>query len=697
MMNVAQTTSSRGDTTTNGVVESGTALWQNIALAAILLLSAFLNLYQLARNGFADTNTYYAAAVKSMLLNWHNFFFVAFDPAGFLSIDKPPLGFWLQVLSARIFGLSGWSLLLPEALAGIASVALLFVLVRRVFGANAGLLSALALAVTPISVVTSRDNTIDSLLTLTLLLGAWTICLAVETGRLRYLLLTALIVGLGFNIKMLEAYVILPAFALTYLLCAPVRWHTRLLHLLLATIVLLLVSLSWIAVVDAVPAGQRPYVASTQSDSELELALGYNGFSRILGVGTATHTQTGTAHGTTNTAGIVILFGIVNTGLPSPLRLVGALLGGQIGWLIPFALLGLICTVKRRGAEQVNSRRRTGLILWGIWFVTLFLFFSAALFPHAYYMVTFAPAICALFGIGCVEMYQQYHLKNGWRGWLLPIALVLTALTQLYIYNHTVTGGEFEQWSHWLLLALMVLCVLLAIVLIAARFIDVTIRLPRVSSITALVTLALLCLLVFPTIWSAFPLTIATDPANPTAGPKQPENFLTIIVHAFIPENAEPQPELTNYLLAHQGQSRYLVAAVNAPTVAAFILNTDKPAMALGGYNSFDPILTASQVATMVRDGEVRFFLFPSFAHIDLSHVPPQLVKSLKGFNSKYNGKDNKGETLIQGDISQWVTTHCALVPRSVAEPGIAGPSDTVDIGDNQSIPTQLFDCAQVR
>ena len=172
---------------------------------------------------------------------------------------------------------------------------------------------------------------------------------------------------------------------------------------------------------------------------------------------------------------------------------------------------------------------------------------------------------------------------------------------------------------------------------------------------------------------------------------------MTIIVHAFIPENAEPQPELTDYLLAHQGQSRYLVAAVNAPTVAAFILNTGKPAMALGGYNGFDPILTPSRVATMVQKGEVRFFLFPSFAHIDLSHVPPQLVKSLKGFNSKYNGKDNKGETLIQGDISQWVTTHCALVPRSVAEPGIAGPADTVDIGDNHSIPTQLFDCGQAQ
>src|SRR5262249_23576813 len=160
-----------------------------------------------------------------------NFFFVAFDPQGFLAIDKPPLGFWIQVLSTRIFGFSPWSLLLPEALAGVGSVAVLFILVHRVFGSNAGLIAALALTLTPISVVTSRNNTIDSLLILVLLFATWTLSLAAETGRLRWLLLSALLVGLGFNIKTLEAYVILPALGLVYLLGAPVRWRLRVLHL----------------------------------------------------------------------------------------------------------------------------------------------------------------------------------------------------------------------------------------------------------------------------------------------------------------------------------------------------------------------------------------------------------------------------------------------------------------------------------
>jgi 4-amino-4-deoxy-L-arabinose transferase-like glycosyltransferase len=169
------------------------------ALAAVLALAGFADFYQLQREGFA--NLYYAAAIRSMLESWHNFFFNAFDPGGFVSVDKPPLGFWIQVASAKLLGYSGFSILLPEALAGIASVGVLYALVRRYFGTAAGLLAALFLAITPISVVTNRNNTIDSLLVLTVLLAAYSVSRAAEAGRLRWLLLGAVLVGLGFNIK----------------------------------------------------------------------------------------------------------------------------------------------------------------------------------------------------------------------------------------------------------------------------------------------------------------------------------------------------------------------------------------------------------------------------------------------------------------------------------------------------------------
>src|SRR5712691_9142469 len=254
--------------------------WHRLALGGILLIAIFMDFFQLGKNGFGS---YYPPAVRSMMDNWHNFFFASYDPGGFVTVDKPPVGFWFQVLSAKIFGFNAVSILLPQALAGVLSVVLLYYLVRRHFGVVAGLLAALALALTPISVVTNRNITIYSTLALFLLVGAWAVIRAAETGKLRWLLLSAVIVGIGFNIKMLEAYLVVPAFGLLYLLAAPRSIWKRIGHLALAGVVLLVISLSWVVAVDLTPASQRPYVGSTQDNSELSLALGYNGIQRLLG------------------------------------------------------------------------------------------------------------------------------------------------------------------------------------------------------------------------------------------------------------------------------------------------------------------------------------------------------------------------------------------------------------------------------
>src|SRR2546429_4149176 len=261
-------------------VEKRFPSWHQLVLGGIILISVFMNFFQLGQNGFGS---YYPPAVRSMMDNWHDFFFASYDPGGFVTIDKPPVGFWLQVISAKIFGFTPFSVLLPQALAGVLSVLLLYFLVRRHFGVVAGLLAALALALSPISIVTNRNITIDSTLALTLLVGAWAVLRAAETGRLRWLLLSAVIVGIGFNIKMLEAYLVVPALGLLYLLAAPRSIRKRIGHLALAGLVLLVVSFSWIVAVDLTPASQRPYVDSTQNNSELSLALGYNGIDRLLG------------------------------------------------------------------------------------------------------------------------------------------------------------------------------------------------------------------------------------------------------------------------------------------------------------------------------------------------------------------------------------------------------------------------------
>src|SRR5579875_834571 len=255
-----------------------TAGW--VWLLPILAITAFLDVFRLTREGYA--NTYYAAGVRSMLESWHNFFFVSFDPGGFVTIDKPQLGFWLQALSAEIFGFHGWSLILPEAVAGVVSVAMVYYLVQRIFGQLAGLLAALIMAVTPVAIAANRSNIVDSLLVLSLLLAAWATIRAVERHSLRWLLLGMVFVGLGFNIKMLEAYLAVPALLALYFLCAKLRWRTRIWHVIVAGIVLLVISLSWATAVDLTPASQRPFVGSSQDNSEYNLIFGYNGVERLL-------------------------------------------------------------------------------------------------------------------------------------------------------------------------------------------------------------------------------------------------------------------------------------------------------------------------------------------------------------------------------------------------------------------------------
>src|SRR5919206_678693 len=253
----------------------------SLAIAAIVLLAAWLRFSNLDSLGYV--NHYYTAGVKSMLESWHNFFFAAAEPGGSVSIDKPPVAYWAQTLSAAIFGVNGFAVVLPQILAGIGSVILLFHLVRRSFGNVAGLVAAFALAVTPVAIAVERNNTPDGLLIFTLLLAAWAFIKATESRKLRFLILGAVLVGIGFNIKMMQAFLPLPAFYALYFFGSQQGWWRKIAHLGLATLVLLPVALSWAVIVDLTPADQRPYVGSSSTNSEIELIVGYNGLQRLLG------------------------------------------------------------------------------------------------------------------------------------------------------------------------------------------------------------------------------------------------------------------------------------------------------------------------------------------------------------------------------------------------------------------------------
>lgn len=700
-----------GDIETENPARTTRLPWHRIALGAILILSAVLNFIGLNQEGYA--NSYYAAAVKSMLQSWHNFFFVSFDPGGFVTVDKPPLGFWLQTLSAKIFGFSSFSLLLPEALAGVLAVALLYYLVRRAFGTGAGLIAALTLALTPIAVVTNRNNTIDSLLVLTLLLGAWAVLRAAESGRLRWLLLCALFVGLGFNIKMLQAYLVVPAFGLVYLLGSPRRWSVRMIHLLVAVAVLLVVSFSWITIVDLTPASQRPYVGSSQSNSELELALGYNGIERLLGVnmgggrartgGTVAGGQPSTTSGNQSSSNGGPQGGFMGTGTPGPLRLFSAELGGQISWLLPLALVGMLAAAwQTRVRWQLKNRQQQSVVLWGVWLLTGAIFFSVAGFFHPYYLIMLSPALAALVGIGLVALWDMYR-SAGWKVWLLPATLVMSALVQVFLLS------SYSGWNMTLSPVIIVLCLIAAVVLALSRF---DLRLGRPMVVRTAVTLGMIALFLAPTSWTVMSVAMNNSAsALPTAGPARAMSMsagLPAGIASELPdgngssrgfpasgggqsglpgtgnssqsglsgsnggqsgsmrfsgrggmgEMASANSTLIKYLQAHQGNASYLVATNNANSAAPIILATGEPVMALGGFLGSDPILTTEKLQSLVNNGTVRYFLLQSF---DSSRIPAAISEAMED-NGATGGPMGGGQ---QQAIQSWVQQHCSVVPQS--------------------------------
>jgi 4-amino-4-deoxy-L-arabinose transferase-like glycosyltransferase len=342
-----------------------------VALAAILALSAFLNTYKLSQNAWG--NTFYSAGVKSMLGSLHNFLFVSFDQGGLVTIDKPPLGVWPQAVSAKLFGFTPLSLLLPEALIGTLTVWVLYLVLSRKLSVLAGLGGALALAVFPSWVAVSRDNGVDPLLVLLMLLACVAVLAAIESGHWRSLLASAVFVGLAFNTKTLAAYLVVPGIALGYLVCAPGVWYRRAGKLLVAGVVMGAVSFSWIALVEVVPASQRPFVGSSTNNTEMGLTFEYNGLGRVEGEaggpGNVAKRAGGVVAGPTHhkspstpSARARLLAAklraakaasrdlpngrhrnpIAFGGAIGPLRLFDAELSGQGAWMLPLALFGLL-------------------------------------------------------------------------------------------------------------------------------------------------------------------------------------------------------------------------------------------------------------------------------------------------------------------------------------------------------------------
>ncbi len=625
-------------------------IWERFGALTLIVVATALDFMGVSSNH--TINTYYAAAVKSMLMSRRAFFFVSFDPRGFVSVDKPPLGLWLQALSAKVFGFSPFSLILPQALAGVLSVALLYALVRRTFGGVAGLLGGALLATSPIAVVSNRDNIFESLLMLTSLCAVWTALNATETGAIRWLALCGVCIGLGFNIKTLEAYLILPSCALVFWLGCSYGWRRRLAWLVGWLGVVLVTSFWWITVVDLTPATQRPYVDSTPNNSELDLALNYNGFQRLFG-------QPHYTNATQLAAG--------DAGAPGLLRLLQPHLGAQISWFLPVALVGLLSSMWLYSAQNGKPGWRgwapiavhRHVILWASWLAVVGVFFTVARFYNRYYLIMLAPAVCALAAIGVVGLWRDYW-RPGWRRWLLPLSIFATGAEQRILL------AGYPSWNGWLS-PVVYTATGVAVVLLVGRNLAFKapgghVMAPSAWWARGAAGLALSALAVAPLCWLGASFAPGNEGGFPISGPAAQATSAPSTV----------DPRLIAYLETHALGLPFLVATVNSKDAAPIMLATSGAALSMGGFSGYDPILTPASLAVLVNRGDVRYFLLPA-SNMTLATVRALYPASALTFSTSYTNR-----------LTQWVSSRCVAIAPAAWKTGDAFPL------------LQLFDCGGI-
>ncbi len=647
--------------------------FEHLILILIMLLSAALHFSNSASIG--DANAYYTAGVKSMLQSWHNFFFVAAEPGGSVTIDKPPLGFWIETAFAYLFGLSGFTVSLPNMIAGILSLPLIFHLTKRYFGSFAGISAALIYTLTPVLLAADRNNTIDGMLVFTLLLAAWMFIKAVESGKFGHLLVASILVGLAFNIKMLQAFLPLPAFFIFYFVCSKIKWGRRIIYLGVSALIILLISFSWALIVDFTPVDQRPFVGSSENNTVSELIIGHNGLGRLFGLGRNAKSSkqqsarqvnpnpiprrpdgtdsdlqgqspgvnpqrpAGSGYGpaapvnTTNQKGGAFSDEI---GQPGPLRFFQSEIGNEISWLLPFGLAAMVWLLfSQKFTLRELSHRHKGLLLWGTWLLTCLIFFSIANTFHAYYMIMLAPPLAVLCGAIFGLISEQIKISKVWEKILFGLLCVLTIAFQIFLALYYI---PFSLW--------MLIPVLISIIGIIALLIrDKKGYLPRFGLITMLIAV-----LVIPAWWTVqtvwdegFSQRLPAAYAGETKG------------NAVKREKSQTEDRLLDFLQDHTQDIEYLVAVDSAQIGSPIVLDTGRPVLFMGGFTGGDEVIDVDGLAQMIADNELRFV---------------------------FTGSSNRART----DINQWLKDNCVVVR-------IFSPRIQQQTGKQSNSANVLFDC----
>jgi 4-amino-4-deoxy-L-arabinose transferase-like glycosyltransferase len=618
---------------------AGSAIWERPALLGLLAVTAVLYIWDLGASGWA--NSFYSAAVQAGSVNWEAFFYGSSDAANSITVDKPPASLWLMALSVRLFGLSSWSILLPEALMGVGTVLLVYLIVRRHFSARTALLAGGVLAITPVAALMFRFNNPDALLVLLLTAATYFTLRGIESGRMRWVLWAGVAVGFGFLTKQLQAFLILPVLAGAYLAAAPISWKKRFGHLFAALGAVIVSAGWWVAIVELVPASMRPYIGGSQTNSFLELTFGYNGFGRLTG------NETGSVTGGGTTAGGG-MWG--STGI---LRLFEGEIGGQITWLLPAALvLFAAALVLGRTMKRTDARRAT-LLLFGGWLLVTALAFSfmAGIF-HAYYTVALAPALAGTVAIGGAAVWAARE-----KLWVRVLAAVTMLGTAVWAY---VLLERASDWLPWLKF------VVVAVALVAAALLVLPPRGRMLAGAT--IAVSLVGALLAPAAYSLETVTTAHTGSIVTAGPtvagsmggpgggggrgfgggqggapggtgtqqggtgtQAPPTGGFGGTTGTAPGNGTAptagggagggggagtllgsnsvSSELSTLLKADASSYTWAAAAIGSNSAAGYQLGTGEAVMPIGGFNGSDPSPTLAQFKAYVAAGEIHYFI----------------------------------------------------------------------------------------
>jgi len=643
----------------------------DIVLILILLASAFLNIYNIWKD---DTvNPYYTAAVTSMMQSFHNFFYASFDAAGFITVDKPPVTYQIQTISALIFGMHGWSVILPQALAGVGSVLLMYLLIKPTFGKTAARIASFVMACTPIAVAVARTNNVDALLVFFLLLATWLLFKAIRKGKLIWLLSAFFVVGVGFNTKMLQAYMILPAFLLFYLIAANATIKKKIISLVSALAVLAAVSLSWPLIVDNIPASKRPYIGSSQTNSVLELAFGYNGIQRLTGQNSgggqggpngdaskemsssdnnSSQTQAPPSQSSNSSSSSDDKSSNANmTAPPSNGQMPnggempsggqgGPPSGGDGGQGGPGGGGG-------KGGTGTGSKMQSGSGMFGTGTPGPLRLFQQELSDQISWLLPFAIfGIAGLLIAGARErrrLSAQQKETVFWVAWLVPIAGFFSVAEFFHHYYLIMLAPPIAAlvgagwvalvhlyrnqtgWKSWVLPTAIIATTGFELFILRNYYDQIgvgwSIGLGVIGALSAI------ALLVFkqrqkPISYYVslaallallvMPIYWASTPLLYGGNSSQPETgpqLASMSGKGMGMSDATVNEKLIKYLEENNSGAEYLFATTDSNTAAPYIIKTKKAVMTIGGFSGSDPAITLTQFKKLVKEGKVKYFL----------------------------------------------------------------------------------------